>query len=319
MAYPFQKTQETIKTLEELRQIYVGSERDEWFQQHLNRNINGDPMGQGAAKPVAYTAGGESRGVLVLDGPGGGKTSLIHKALREHPDLQPMNEAHRPWLGVSVPSPATVKSLGWEILRVSGYPEVSERKSGWQVWKLIRARLKLLGTTVLWIDEAHDMFNGGIKKNEIEIMLKMLKTTMQGESAVVVVLSGIEDLGQIASFNDEVKRRFSHLKLPQVTMASNAEELSAVVEAYCETAGLTPQLDKDLIPRLIYASRGRFGRCIENLIHAIEIALLKGDSQLSRDHFAEAWVVQEGCEPGGNVFVSQKWSQINLTPRNQAA
>jgi hypothetical protein len=46
---------------------------------------------------------------------------------------------------------------------------------------------------------------------------------------------------------------------------------------------------------------------------------LKGDSQLSRDHFAEAWVVQEGCEPGGNVFVSQKWSQINLTPRNQAA
>jgi hypothetical protein len=103
MAYPFQKTQETIKTLEELRQIYVGSERDEWFQQHLNRNINGDPMGQGAAKPVAYTAGGESRGVLVLDGPGGGKTSLIHKALREHPDLQPMNEAHRPWLGVSHP------------------------------------------------------------------------------------------------------------------------------------------------------------------------------------------------------------------------
>jgi hypothetical protein len=319
MAYPFQKNQETIKMLEELRQIYVGSERDEWFQQHLNRNINGDPMGQGAAKPVAYTSGSESRGVLVLDGPGGGKTSLIHKALREHPDLQPMNEAHRPWLGVSVPSPATVKSLGWEILRVSGYPEVSERKSGWQVWKLIRARLKLLGTTVLWIDEAHDMFNGGIKKNEIEIMLKMLKTTMQGESAVVVVLSGIEDLGQIASFNDEVKRRFSHLKLPQVTVASNAEELSAVVEAYCEAAGLTPQLDKDLIPRLIYASRGRFGRCIENLIHAIEIALLKGDSQLSRDHFAEAWVVQEGCEPGGNVFVSQKWSQINLTPRNQAA
>jgi hypothetical protein len=319
MAYPFQKNQETIKMLEELRQIYVGSERDEWFQQHLNRNINGDPMGQGAAKPVAYTSGSESRGVLVLDGPGGGKTSLIHKALREHPDLQPMNEAHRPWLGVSVPSPATVKSLGWEILRVSGYPEVSERKSGWQVWKLIRARLKLLGTTVLWIDEAHDMFNGGIKKNEIEIMLKMLKTTMQGESAVVVVLSGIEDLGQIASFNDEVKRRFSHLKLPQVTVASNAEELSAVVEAYCEAAGLTPQLDKDLIPRLIYASRGRFGRRIENLIHAIEIALLKGDSQLSRDHFAEAWVVQEGCEPGGNVFVSQKWSQINLTPRNQAA
>jgi hypothetical protein len=319
MAYPFQKNQETIKMLEELRQIYVGSERDEWFQQHLNRNINGDPMGQGAAKPVAYTSGSESRGVLVLDGPGGGKTSLIHKALREHPDLQPMNEAHRPWLGVSVPSPATVKSLGWEILRVSGYPEVSERKSGWQVWKLIRARLKLLGTTVLWIDEAHDMFNGGIKKNEIEIMLKMLKTTMQGESAVVVVLSGIEDLGQIASFNDEVKRRFSHLKLPQVTVASNAEELSAVVEAYCEAAGLTPQLDKDLIPRLIYASRGRFGRCIENLIHAIEIALLKGDSQLSRDHFAEARVVQEGCEPGGNVFVSQKWSQINLTPRNQAA
>lgn len=319
MTYPSSKNQVTKDKLKMLRKIYVESERDEWFQQHLNRAIDGDPTGNRAAKPTFHTGNGESRGVLVLDGSGGGKTSLIHKALREHPDLQPMNEAHRPWLGVSVPSPATPKSLGWEILRISGYPEVSERKSGWQVWTLIRERLKLLGTTVLWIDEAHDLFNGGIKKNEIEIMLKMLKTTMQGESPVVVVLSGIEDLRKIASFDEQVKRRYSHLKLPQVTMASNGQELSAIVEAYCDKAGLTSQLETDLIPRLIYASRGRFGRCIENLIHAIEIALLRGDTHLSRDHFAEAWVVQEGCEPGGNVFVSQKWSQINLTPHTQAA
>jgi hypothetical protein len=61
---PFKKPpQETIKRFaEELQDIRRIGNVTNGFN-NTNRNINGDPMGQGAAKPVAYTAGGESRGV----------------------------------------------------------------------------------------------------------------------------------------------------------------------------------------------------------------------------------------------------------------
>ena len=42
---------------------------------------------------------------------------------------------------------------------------------------------------------------------EIEDMLKTLKSLMQGEGAVIVVLTGSETLWQIASYDDQVKRR----------------------------------------------------------------------------------------------------------------
>jgi hypothetical protein len=52
------------------------------------------------------------------------------------------------------------------------------------------------------IDEAHDMFNGGIKKNDRN-HVEDAQNDHAGESAVVVVLSGIEDLGKLRLFDDQ--------------------------------------------------------------------------------------------------------------------
>ena len=128
-------------------------------------------------------------------------------------------------------------------------------------------------------------------------MLKMLKSMMQGDSAVIVVLSGIESLWSIASFDDQVKRRYSKLELPSVSAAAEGEALEDILEGYCDIAGLEAPGDADLIDRLIHASRGRFGRCIENIISAIEVALLRRDTQLTIRHFVEAWEIAEGCAP----------------------
>lgn len=210
-----------------------------------------------------------------------------------------------------VPNPATLKSLGLEILRQSGYPDVSESGKRWDIWNMVRHRMQRLGTVVLWIDEAHDMFRAN-KPQEIEDMLKTLKSLMQGEGAVIVVLTGIETLWQIASFDAQVHRRFSKVELNSVSAVSDGAFLMRVLAKYCANAGLEPSLPSDFVARLIHASRSRFGRCIENIINVIETALLAGEEVLDVQHFAEAWGMQEGCAPCENVFLSARWSQIDL-------
>ncbi|EPX80950.1 TniB family NTP-binding protein [Litoreibacter arenae] len=317
MTYENQKfaVQDAVRAL---RDIYVEGDRDTVFREQLDRLIEFSQVPGEAGKPVIFTRTGETRGIILVDGAGGGKTSLIDKALRNHPALETSSSALRPWIGVSVPSPATLKSLGRAILSQTGYAAVSDRKPVWDIWALVRNRLKVLGTVVLWIDEAHDLFHSDAR-HEVNKTLRMLKALMQGEGAVIVVLSGIEALWDIASFDDQVRRRYAKLELPKVTLASHGDDLTSIVEGYCDRVGLRLQETEDLLPRLIYASRGRFGRCIEFTVHAIEVALSRGHEVLTRDHFAEAWVMQEGCAPGNNVFLAPKWSQINLTVRNHAA
>lgn len=53
------------------------------------------------------------------------------------------------------------------------------------------------------------------------------------------------------------------------------------------------------------------------LVGAIEFALEAGASRLDIAHFAEFWAMQEGCPPGGNVFLAPDWPQID-PDRNEA-
>jgi hypothetical protein len=278
----------------------------------FDRLLECDEEGNLIAEPVKFDATGETRGILVLDGPGGGKTSLVNRALSRHPALQADNSNNMPWVGVRVPSPATLKSLGFAILKETGYSVTSTRRERWSIWEMIRGRFKMLGTKVLWIDEAHDLFHSGSKR-EIEDMLKTIKTLMQDDSAVVVILTGVSSLGQITDVDDQVRRRFSRIDLPSVTHTTDGDALSGLISSYCDKAGLSAPEDPELVARLIHASRGRFGRCIENIINAIELALTHCDDELSVDHFAESYAMQESCAPGYNVFLVPNWSQIDLT------
>lgn len=278
----------------------------------LQRDEEGNPI----ASPVKFTATGDTHGIILVEGPGGGKTSMVHHALNSHPALQCGEGNRRPWIGVRVPSPATLKTLGLEILRESGYPEVSEKRREWDIWRLVRFRLQQLGTAVLWIDEAHDLFRAG---KAIEDILKMSKSVMQGEGAVILILTGIDTLWNIASYDDQVKRRYSKVTLPALSASTHEKMLRGIMNKFCADAGLAPNAGPDIIERLVFASRSRFGRCIENIIAAIEMALRKGDGELTAQHFARSWAMQEGATPGKNVFLSPHWAQIDLAKLHEPA
>lgn len=293
-----------------IRNRYITTARDDIFRKHLDLLLQRDGTGRLLPKPVTFTATGDTHGIALVEGSGGGKSTLVHHVLSKHPALQSDNPDYKPFIGVSVPSPATLKSLGLEILSKTGYPGVSASRKEWEIWRLVVARLRLLGTVVLWIDEAHDLFRAG---KGIEDILKMLKSVMEGEGAVILVLTGIDKLWQMASYDDQVKRRYSKVTMPAISAATHEKSLRSLIQSFCDEVGLLPPGESDLIDRLVYASRHRFGRSIENIVAALEMAVLKGETEVTVQHFAEAWAMQEGVMPGKNVFLSPRWSEIDLT------
>lgn len=297
--------------MDELRDTYVKTPRDQSLRDHFDRLLQCDRNGIPVAKPVMFTKSGETRGIVLIDGPGGGKTSLVDHALNVHPAFADAASNTMPVIKARVPSPATLKSLALEILAETGYGDVSERRQRWFLWKLVRNRFQMLGTAVLWIDEAHDLFQTGTP-SEVRDILKTLKSLMQGKGAVIVILTGIKSLWQIASYDGQVKRRYTKISLPELTNAKDGKAIGRQIGLFCDRAGLLPPAEADLVQRLIYASQNRFGRCIENMLHAIELALKSDADQLEMQHFAQAWAMQEGSDYRSNVFLAPRWSEIDL-------
>lgn len=292
--------------LEELRDLHIETPRDASFASHLDRLLKRDEDGNFLPEARKFTPTGETRGILVIDGPGGGKSTLVNHALERHQALSKGADGRPRYLSSIVPSPATFKSMTLELLARSGYGEVSGRREAWSMWQMFRARLEQFEIAALWIDEAHDLFCA-----DRNLILRAVKTLMQGDGAVIVILSGTERLAEIVRSDPQVQRRFTTLFLPPVSAQTDGDQFRSVIGSYCAMAGLEPPMDADLIDRLFHASRYRFGRCIETIVGAIEQALEEEQDQLDIDHFAQTWGMQEGCVLGANVFLAPEWWTIN--------
>lgn len=295
------------ETLRILRKRHVGLPWETSFKDRLRGLLTVGEDGELRAEPLRVTLSGETRGLLVLAEPAGGKTTLVHRVLGKTPALSNGPFGRPAFLEASVPSPATLKSLALALLEKTGYSEVSKRREVWSLWQLLRARMRMLGIAVLWIDEAHDLFCA-----DRGLILRALKALMQGDDAVVVILSGTPLLGQIVGTDLQVQRRFSVMTLPHLTTIEHAASFSEIIKNYCEIAELAPPVEFDLFDRLFHASRYQFGHAIETLIAAIGRALAGGHEQLDMQHFAEAWSRRETSALEANPFLASNWAEIDL-------
>jgi hypothetical protein len=295
--------------IDHLRSIHIDTERDRQLKEHLDHLLQVDAGGNQIAEPVRFTLKQETRGIALIEAAGGGKTTAIRHVLSKTACLAPTDGQPR-YLEVQVPNPATLKSLGHAILARLGFTKLPPRVTAFELFQVIRIQLCKQGYTVLWIDEAQDLFLSRSTR-EIDDMLKMLKSMMLGEAGVIVILSGTGRLSQITSFDPQVNWRFSKI-IPCDLSAGNARAINSLIGKYANEAGLESRVGDDLAARLIHGSRSRFGRAVETAINAIERALRDGADKLERDHFAEAWGMQEGCPWHDNVFVADSWSSIRL-------
>lgn len=292
--------------LTRLRNLHVKNQRDDAFAEHLNRLLKRSPSGDILPESARFTNTGETRGIMVIDGPGGGKSTMLQRGLSRHPAFAGCADGARPYIGATVPSPATLKSMSDHLLALTGYPSTGRRREVWSKWDMLKQRFIMLNTVALWIDEAHDLFCA-----DKDLILRAVKSLMQGDSAVIVILSGTEKLAEIVRSDPQVQRRFSTLVLPPVDADADRDDILDIIAAHCEIAGLDEPTEADLVERLVHAARRRFGLCIEYSVMAIEQALLQGADHLDIHHFAAAWSLLEGNEIARNVFLADDWWQID--------
>jgi hypothetical protein len=302
--------------------LHIPMPRDDVMRSHLGAVLAHGPDGALTGAPARFTSSGETRGILVTGEPGSGKSELVEYALGKVPALRQLKTETKPfsalepgegpfWVSLRVSSPATVKSVGHELLHDLGYEKLSTTAPAWRAWGAARHRLGLYGVSTIWIDEAQDLMNLD-KPTETAATLRMLKSLMQCPNAVMLVLSGVDALRKIIAQDQQLARRFLKLPLPPITAATDGARLERALRGYCHRVGLGCQLEHELILRIVHAGRGQFGRCVELIIGAIEVAVRNCDAQLMTEHFAERFAAQEGCSPLGNVFVSPRWSSLDL-------
>jgi transposase InsO family protein len=66
--------------------------RDREFREQLDRLLQVDANGCQLPEPVRFTRGLETRGIAMIDGPGGGKTTTIARTLRKSTALNPPDD-----------------------------------------------------------------------------------------------------------------------------------------------------------------------------------------------------------------------------------
>lgn len=312
---PFEIGQK-IKALSDL---HVTTENDAAFQQHLSHLFQVGEDDQLTHEPVRFTNKTEAHGIIYIDGAGSGKSTTIRKGLAGFKALADNPETGQPrWLPVMVENPATLRSLGCSILEKLGIDTVSERTKVHEIWKMVRHRLEVMGISLLWLDEAHDMFKKP-SSTETENMLAMLKTLMQGDHPVVLVLSGTERLSAITGLEPQINRRFSKIRPEPLRFGVDDARVTGLVTAYAKRVGLSCDLHGDTVQRLMHGSRYRFGRCIETIIRSIRCAMEDGADTLRVEHFEIAWGQLEACEISRNVFAMNDWPSLELDDDDDSA
>jgi type II secretory pathway predicted ATPase ExeA len=289
-----------------IRALHVRTDADTDFKDHLDRLLDRDADGRSIPKPVHFGPTGETRGILVVDAPGSGKTTVVSRGLRKHPAFTGRRGAMAPYLISSVPTEPSLKSMAHVLLAAAGYTLERSRRNTWELFEQLRALMARNGQVVLWIDEAHDLFCRDQDK-----ILRATKSLMQNEGSVIVILSGTERLREVVASDPQVQRRFSVIRPRPLNLSVDHGTLLQILEDFCKRAGLTPAFDETLVPRLVLASRERFGRAVEMMGNAVEQALLEGDKELSSWHFGLAWGMQEGPDAATNPFMVDDWRRFD--------
>lgn len=259
------------------------------------------------AVPQKFGLVKETRGVLVTGQTGAGKTALIRRNLIRHDGIG-LTDGMGPGnaLYLRVPAEATLKGVAAKILAETGYDKFSPRLNAMELWEMAVRRFAVRNISILWIDEAHHMLE--ITK-EVPAVLRRLKSLMQGEKSLALIISGIPKLDEKIRTDQETDERFNRIQLGPMRTDQEREDLRRFVELCCSLVKIAPIEDPDFIGRLEFATHGSFGRSIEFCHSAILRALRRGDGQLTLADFRHVLQLKRGF-PDVGPFDTMDWPRL---------
>lgn len=299
------------KRVQQLRQLYIPrpefKKLESCFQKHIEQRRADEADG------VAFKA----RGLMLVGQSGSGKTTAIRELIRKYSTTiatDPENEFCE-YIGLQVPSPATMKFVGAATLRALGYP-YSGNKQGPAIWDMVKVQLKLRGTKFLGYDEAQDLARYQTEK-ERQSVVNTLKSLMENSVwPVGLVLSGMPDLKTIVNQDAQLARRVDPIEISRLHITRDVTPVLMMVQKYASRAQIAIDESikhEEFAKRLMHSADYQFGLLAEITVLAISHALLTegARTRLRIRHFADVFAERNGADDWMNIFLAEDFGRID--------
>lgn len=294
--------------LDRLNAVYVESPRDTVLRNRFDRFLSYTTAKQRNGRQ------GKGNALFVTGESGAGKTDMVEQLLEHHPVMQSVpyrSRMVRPWLRVALQGPATLRVLGTDILNAIQYRIKATAREA-EVWRILPEQLAEAKVFLVHIDETQHLMSKGA---DTETVASAIKGLMNYSAwPVSFVLSGKPKLNELIIHDDQAQRRSFSLALPALDSEDDRDLIERIIREHCTAVDIACEglLKSDVPARLAHAANFQFGRICEVLILGIHIAVLRGDKELQRSHFARAY--RDHSDTNGNdemnPFESDTWQHL---------
>ena len=259
----------------------------------------------------------EVRGLLLVAPSGAGKTTLVGRVFRQHPSGLRMltgSVEHADVVSMVVPSPATPKGVGLDVLEALGYPLRRDR-SAHIIWQLVKTQFAQRQVLFLHLDEAQD-FSRHNNRNDQHAVISTLKSLMQSPQwPVGLILSGMPELLDLVNMDPQLARRLKPVEHRPIQTGVDGGMIVAAIRQYAAVANVMvgDGLCKlHFIRRLVHAADHCFGLLVEMICEAIGEMILSDEATLSQKSFAACFARRSGCPEGLNPFVVEDFLALDV-------
>jgi hypothetical protein len=251
---------------------------------------------------------------------GAGKTTLIKSYEKDYPRKETPEGTVVPILSVTIPSPATVKSVVSKLLWELGDPAYERGTISNQTIRLI-GLMKDCGVSLVFLDE----FQHFIDRDSAKV-LKTVSDWLKDlilDTKVPMVLIGLPEAETVFQFNPQLSRRFAnrHNLSPFEWSADVGKEFRTFLHAVESQLPLLEQSDlasEEMALRFYYASDGIVAYVMKLVRYGAHLALKQGQEKLDLNVLAIAFdkYVKADKLTKHNPFLTDEFlgdSQENLT------
>jgi hypothetical protein len=256
------------------------------------------------------------RGIVLIGQSGSGKTTAMRELIRQNEALIATDRDAEicEFVGLQVPSPATMKFVGSATLQALGYP-YSRDQPGPVVWDLVKRQLRQRRTLFLHLDEAQDLARYQTDK-ERQSVVNTLKSLMENSQwPVGLILTGMPDLKDIINQDAQLARRLYPIEIDRLHDLRHAAPAMRLVKDYAQRAGVTmsDELQSDhFVRRLMHAADYEFGLLAELTVQSITEAITSSGLSVAvtMAHFADVFHARSAAVDGLNPFIADDYTRI---------
>ncbi len=249
--------------------------------------------------------------LFLMGATGAGKTTLLKSYEQDYPRLETPSGTVVPVLSVTIPSPATVKSVVSKLLWELGDPAYERGTTSNQTIRLI-GLMKDCGVSLVFLDE----FQHFIDRDSAKV-LKTVSDWLKNlilDTKVPIVLIGLPEAETVFQFNPQLSRRFANrhnLSSFEWSVDSGREFRTFLhaVESQLPLMEKSALASEEMALRFYYASDGIVAYVMKLIRYGTHLALRQGQEKLDFNVLATAFdkYVKADKPHKQNPFLKDSW------------